>query len=127
MGAVPGPLCAWTAEALSPVSRLFRAVATLCLNVDRNDLHACAANFIRTSTTKRAFLMSLTFSVRVNGRPVELIRLIELFDTMQRVGVTTSGAINSIGPPSTVNCRRSGEEPTSGRRAVDVTCRERIT
>ena len=42
--------------------------------------------------------------------------------------MTTSAAVNSSGLPSTaVNCRRSGEELTSGRRAVNVTCRERTT
>jgi len=47
-------------------------------------------------------------------------RLIELVETVRRVGVTTSGVANPSGPPSTVNCRRCGVELISGRCAVDV-------
>jgi len=45
---------------------------------------------------------------------------------MRRVGVTTSGAVNSSGPPSTENCR-SSQKLTSGRRTVDETRRKRST
>jgi len=70
------------------------------------------------------FPVSLKLSVCVYGRLVELFDWAELIESVRRVAVTTSGAVNSSGPPSTEICR-SGLKLTIGRRAVDETCRER--
>jgi len=56
----------------------------------------------------------------------ELFDSAELIESVRPVGVTTSRAVYSSGPPSTENCGNS-QKLTSGRRAVDETRRERAT
>ena len=51
----------------------FALFFTLRLSAGCCNLHACAAEFIPTSTEKRAILGSLKLSVRLNGRFVEYL------------------------------------------------------
>ena len=79
---------------------------------------------IETLLKYARFPVSLKLPDRVFGRLDELFDSAELFESVRRVGVTTSGVVKWS--PSTENCR-SSQKLTSGRPAVDETRRERAT